>query len=121
MSPLVLLGVGCAGALGAAARFLIDGTIAERVGRDFPYGTYVVNITGSFALGILAGAALHGDPYRLAGTGAVGGYTTFSTWVLESHRLAEDRQRPLAALNFAVSLISGVWAAQIGRWLGGAL
>jgi fluoride exporter len=114
---LVLLGVGCAGGVGAAARFLLDGAIAERVGRDFPYGTYVVNVSGSLLLGVLAGGALHGDPYRLAGVGAVGGYTTFSTWVLESQRLAEDGQRRLALLNFAISLASGVVAAALGRWL----
>jgi CrcB protein len=118
---LMLLGVGGAGALGACARFLLDGTIAQRARHDFPYGTYAVNISGSFALGLLAGAALHGDPYRLAGTGLVGGYTTFSTWVLESQRLGEDGQWQLAALNFAASLIMGIGASAVGRWLGGAL
>jgi CrcB protein len=72
-------------------------------------------------LGVLVGAALSGDAYRLAATGLVGAFTTFSTWALESHRLGEDGQLRAAILNFAVSLLLGVTAAWAGRHLGAAL
>jgi CrcB protein len=117
----VVLGIGLLGGLGAIGRFLLDGAVASRVGRDFPYGTLVVNLSGAFALGVLVGAAVDDTPYRLAGTGLVGAFTTFSTWALESHRLGEDGQLRLGALNFAVSLVIGVWAAWAGRHLGAAL
>ncbi|MEA2424789.1 MAG: fluoride exporter [Thermoleophilaceae bacterium] len=121
MSALVVLAVGLLGGLGAVARFAVDGAVAGRMGRDFPYGTLVVNLSGSFVLGVLVGAALSDDAYRIAGTGLIGAYTTFSTWAFESHRLAEDGELPLAALNFAVSLVLGVAVAWLGRELGGAL
>jgi fluoride exporter len=121
MSALVLLGVGALGGLGAIARFALDGTVASRLGRAFPWGTLAVNLTGAFALGLLVGAALEGDAYRLAGTGLIGAYTTFSTWAFESHRLGEDGQGSAAALNFAVSLGLGVAAAWLGRHVGASL
>jgi CrcB protein len=70
---------------------------------------------------VLAGAALSDTAYRVAGTGLIGAYTTFSTWALESHRLAEDGQAPLGALNFAASLVLGVACAWAGHRLGAAL
>jgi CrcB protein len=117
----VLLAIGALGGAGSIARFLLDGAVARRFGRGFPYGTLAVNLSGSLALGLLVGAALSGDAYRLAGTGLLGAYTTFSTWALESHRLGEDGELRLCALNFAVSLVLGVGAAWLGRRLGAAL
>ncbi len=121
MSALVVLGVGLVGGVGALARFLLDGAVAQRLGRAFPYGTLAVNVTGALALGIVAGAALHGDGYRLVATGLLGSFTTFSTWMLESHRLGEDGRLRLGALNLAVSLVVGVLAVWAGRHLGSAL
>jgi CrcB protein len=121
LSLSVAVGIGMAGGFGAVLRFWLDGTVARRLGRDFPYGTLVVNITGAFALGALVGAALGADALRVAGTGLVGAFTTFSTWALESHRLGEDGQLGLSALNFAVSLALGVVATWLGRELGMAL
>ena len=121
MSLVVVLGVGLLGAVGAIARFLLDGAVSSRLGRAFPYGTLAVNLSGAFAFGVLAGAALSGDALRLAGTGFLGGYTTFSTWMLETHRLAEDGRMGLGALNVVVSLIVGVLAAWLGRKVGAAL
>jgi CrcB protein len=118
---ILLLAAGLVGGLGAIARFLLDGAVARRVGRAFPYGTLAVNLSGAFVLGALAGAALSGDAYRVAGTGLIGAFTTFSTWALESHRLAEDGQGALGALNFAASLVLGVALAWAGRRLGAAL
>lgn len=121
MSALVVLGVGVLGGVGAIARFVLDGAISGRLGRVFPYGTLAVNLLGSFLLGVLVGAALSGDAYRLAGTGLLGAFTTFSTWALESHRLGEDGELRLGVLNFAVSLVLGVAFAWAGRRLGLAL
>jgi CrcB protein len=117
----VLVAIGLLGGAGSIARFVLDAAVTRRAGRDFPLGTLAVNLSGSLALGVLVGAALTGDPYRLAGTGLLGAYTTFSTWALESHRLAEDGRLRLGALNVAVSLVLGVAAAWLGRRLGAAL
>ena len=121
MSVAVLAAIGALGGAGAIARFLLDAAVAGRLGRGFPYGTLAVNLSGSFALGVLAGAALDGDAYRLAATGLIGAFTTFSTWALESHRLGEDGRLRVGALNFAVSLALGLLATWAGRHLGAAL
>jgi CrcB protein len=115
------IGVLGLGAAGACARFLADGAVSARAGRALPYGTLVVNLTGAFALGVLVGAALDSTAYRLAGTALLGSYTTFSTWMLETHRLVEEGQLREAAANVAVSLLAGLGAAALGRSLGGAL
>jgi CrcB protein len=117
----VVLAVGVVGGVGAVARLLLDGAVSAAVGREFPFGTLAVNLAGAFILATLFGAALSGNAYRIAGTGLVGGLTTFSTWTLESHRLGEDGQLGLGLLNFAVSLALGISAAWAGRHLGTAL
>ena len=121
MSALVVLGVGVLGGAGAIARVLLGGAVARRLGRAFPFGTLAVNLLGSFVLGVLVGAALSGDAYRVVGTGLIGAFTTFSTWALESHRLGEDGRLGLGVLNFAVSLVLGIAAVWAGRRLGLAL
>jgi len=121
VSLLLVLGVGLVGGAGSIGRFLLDGAITGRLGDELPYGTLVVNLSGALVLGVLVGAALGQDAYRLAGTGFVGAFTTFSTWALESHRLGEDGDLRLGALNLAVSLILGIVAAwaglHVGSWL----
>jgi CrcB protein len=121
MSAAVLVGIGLLGGVGAIARFLLDGAVAGTLGRDFPYGTLAVNLTGSFALGACAGLALDGDAYRVAATGLLGSFTTFSTWALESHRLGEDGQLRLGIANLVLSLVLGVAAVWVGHELGAAL
>jgi CrcB protein len=121
MSVAVLCGIGLLGGVGAIARFLLDGAVAGRAGRSFPWGTLTVNLTGAFALGLLVGAAVDGDAFLLAGTGLVGAYTTFSTWALESHRLGEEGQLRLGILNFVVSLVLGISAVWLGEHVGAAL
>jgi CrcB protein len=121
MSPGLVLGIGLLGGLGAIARFLLDRAVSERSGREFPYGTLVVNVLGSLVLGGLAGAALSASAYKLAGTGLIGAFTTFSTWMFESHRLGEDGRLRVGGLNFAISLALGVGASWVGRRVGGAL
>jgi len=121
MSLVVLIGVGVLGGIGAVARFLVDGTLANRVPTSFPIGTFAVNLSGAFLLGVLAGAASGEDVLRLVATGLLGSYTTFSTWAFESQRLGEDGEGGLAAINFLLSLILGVALAWAGMQLGGAL
>ena len=121
MSILIWMAVALIGGAGSVARFLVDGTISSAVGRDFPFGTMVVNISGAVILGLLTGLALGHDEALLAGTAAVGSYTTFSTWMLETQRLAEERQYRKAGLNVVISLVLGVAAAAVGRLLGAQL
>ncbi len=80
-----------------------------------------MNLVGSLILGVLAGAGLGARAYEVTGTGLIGGFTTFSTWALESHRLGEDGRLRLGALNFGVSLLLGVLAAWAGLRIGVAL
>jgi len=116
---LLWLAVGVLGGLGAIARFLIDARVSAAGGAQFPLGTLVVNLSGALVLGVLVGVALSDDAYLLTGTAVIGSYTTFSTWMLESHRLAEDGRRRLLAANIVLSLVIGVGAAALGRLLGG--
>jgi CrcB protein len=121
VSVLVWTGVVVIGGLGSVLRFLVDGAVGSRLGRDFPFGTLVVNISGAMILGLLAGLALSADAALLAGTGAVGSYTTFSTWMLETQRLAEEREVRAAAVNVIASLALGIVAAAAGRAIGARL
>ena len=121
MSPLVTLGVYIAGGAGALARLLLDGGVSIRAGRAFPWGILAVNALGAFALGVLVGAGLRGSGYELAATGFVGSFTTFSTWMLESHWLAAHGHPARAFANVSVSLVLGVGAVWAGAHLATAL
>lgn len=121
MTLLVWVGVVLIGGGGSVLRFLVDGAIASRTGRSFPYGTLVVNFSGAVLLGLVTGLVLNRDGALLAGTAAVGSYTTFSTWMFETQRLAEDRQVPGLAANVVVSLVAGVVAAALGKMIGSYL
>jgi fluoride exporter len=112
---LLWIGVGLLGGVGALARFALDALVGERLGSGFPWGTLAVNLTGAFALGIVAGTTLHGRALTLVATGVIGSYTTFSTWMLESQRLGEDGEPWLLWLNVALSLLAGVGAVALGR------
>jgi CrcB protein len=112
---LVWLGVGVLGGVGAIARFLVDLAVSERFSSRFPAGTFAVNLSGSAVLGLLTGLALHGDALLLAGTAVVGSYTTFSTWMYDTQRLAEDGEWRLFAANVAGSLVLGLGAVSLGR------
>jgi CrcB protein len=92
------------------ARFLVDGAVSERLGRALPLGTLAVNLTGAFMLGVVSGNFV-------IGTGFVGAYTTFSTWMLETQRLAEDGRTVAPAANVFGSLVLGVGAAALGAAL----
>jgi len=121
VSLAVLLGVGLLGGLGASARFLLDEFVSARDSSVFPAGILTVNLLGAFVLGLVAGAAVHGDAHRLLATGLLGGFTTFSTWMLDSHRLHEHGHRREFWLNLAISLAAGLLAIWLGRTLGTAL
>ena len=121
MSVLVWVAVVIIGGAGSVLRFLVDRAVASRAGRDFPVGTLVINLSGAVILGFLTGLALGKDQALLAGTAAVGSYTTFSTWMLETQRLTEERQHGKAVVNVALSLAAGVAAAAAGRLIGAHL
>jgi fluoride exporter len=112
-------GVGLLGGVGAVARYLVDGLVPPQVGGRLPLGTLLVNLSGSVVLGLLVGVALSGDAYLLAGTATIGSYTTFSMWMFESERFAEDGLPWLLVANIVFSLVLGVAAVALGRAIGG--
>jgi fluoride exporter len=117
----VWVGATLMGGLGAVFRFLFDRAVTKRVARSFPFGTLVVNLSGALLLGFLAGLALSPHLALMVGTGFVGSYTTFSTWMLETQRLGEERQVVSAFANIAVSVALGFAAAWLGQSIGAAL
>jgi CrcB protein len=121
MSAPIVIAIGLVGGIGAIARFALDGIVSGRVGREFPFGTLAVNLTGAFALGLVAEAVTGTNAFRVVGTGLIGAFTTFSTWAFESHRLGEDGELRLGAVNFGVSLALGILAVWAGRRSGGWL
>jgi CrcB protein len=110
--------VAAVGGCGAIARFLVDGLISERAGRSLPLGTLAVNASGALVLGLLTGLAVSGNLLIIVGTATIGSYTTFSTWVFETHRLAEEGKLRGAVANVVLSLTVGVGAAALGRAIG---
>jgi fluoride exporter len=116
-TALVWVGVVLLGGIGSVLRFLVDRAVARRVARPFPFGTLAVNISGAALLGFLGGLALSKDAALLAGTAFVGAYTTFSTWMLETQRLAEERQMWAALANIVISVVLGMAAAFLGLWV----
>jgi fluoride exporter len=112
------IGVAALGGAGAVARYLISTAVARRGEGWFPWGTLAVNLSGTFVLGLLAGVALHGDALTLAGGGLLGSYTTYSTWMLDSERLAEHHSDRALATNLLGSLLLGLAAVALGRAIG---
>ena len=106
------------GGLGAVARFLLDGWVGSRFGRELPLGTFAINVSGSFLLGLLDGLVLSGDAMLIAGTATIGAYTTFSTWMFETQRLAEDGEFATAALSIGASIVAGFAAVVLGHLIG---
>jgi CrcB protein len=116
-TALVWVGVALIGGIGSVLRFVVDRTVARRVSRPFPFGTLVVNVSGAALLGFTGGLALNKEAALLVGTAFVGAYTTFSTWMLETQRLGEERQLRAALANIVVSVALGEAAAFIGQQL----
>jgi CrcB protein len=112
------LGVAGAGAVGAPLRWVVDDAVSRRQPGRFPTGILVVNTTGSFVLGFLAGLVLyHGAPANLrvvAGTGLCGAYTTFATFSFDTVALFQEDHRVDAVANVAVTIVAGLLAAAAG-------
>jgi len=110
--------VGLTGALGAPLRYVVVHVVADRVASPFPLGTLLVNVSGSFVLGLLSGLALDdglpGTAKLVLGTGLVGAYTTFSTFSFETVALLEEGRARLAARNVILSALVGGVAAGAG-------
>lgn len=116
----VWAGVAALGAVGALARFAAASYLTARTRSSFPVGTFTVNVTGAFALGVLTGLGLSHDALMLAGTGFLGSYTTFSTWMVEAERLGEAAERGRMWLYLLGSMAAGLAAAGAGWALGAA-
>ena len=118
MSLLAWAGFVIAAAVGAPLRYLVDGAIAERAEGVFPWGTFVVNASGSLVLGVLTGLGLYHAfpkvPKVILGTGFCGAYTTFSTFTYETVELLEEGALNEAARNAFGTLIVGAGAAALG-------
>lgn len=116
-----LLLVAVAGGAGAVLRFVVDGLVRERIGARLPLGTALINVSGSFLLGLLTGLAQHGVPSVLLpvlGTGLLGGFTTFSTASVETVRLIQAGRVGMAAANALVTLVLSLATAALGLWVG---
>lgn len=121
MSLTLILVIGILGGIGSVARFLLDRTISLGTAGSFPFGTFTVNSIGAFLLGLVAALGLPPGPEVAIEAGALGGFTTFSTMMLESHRLAEDGQAGLGIANFTASLVLGIALVWAGGRIGGLL
>ena len=104
--------------LGAVLRVMVDGALSRRSPRPLPVGTMAVNFSGAFALGVVNGSAASHHVAFVCGTGLIGAYTTFSTWMFETQRLVEERQERPAVQNIVISVVIGVALAALGIWVG---
>ncbi len=115
--------VALAGALGALARYGVHGLVQSRTASQFPYGTVVVNLAGSFVLGLVVGLAtyqgLDADVRTVVGTGFIGAYTTFSSFSYDTVGLLEDGATSAALVNALGSVALGLIAATAGFALAG--
>ncbi|HEX9038332.1 MAG TPA: fluoride efflux transporter CrcB [Ktedonobacterales bacterium] len=120
--------VGLGGALGAIARYALGTWITQTLGPDFPWGTFIVNASGAFLIGVVLGLSeggtLSADARLFLAVGVLGGYTTFSTFTYETLGLIRDGNIGAALLNALGQLILGLVAVYLGlvlsRALGGA-
>jgi CrcB protein len=109
------------GGAGALLRFRLDAYVQQRADGELPLGTLAVNLLGSFCLGLLTGLSVGDRMLLLLGTGLLGSFTTFSTWMLETERLGEEGESRLALVNVVLPLAAGLAAAGLGWLLGAAL
>lgn len=121
MTASQLLAAALLSGVGALARFGVDDAVRRRTHRvtPFPAGILLVNVSGAFLAGLLAAAALPDATALLLLGGLLGGYTTFSTWMLDSIFAARDRLPAIALLNLAGSLATGFAAAALGWTIAG--
>lgn len=106
---------------GAVVRYVVDQVVQHRTRRNFPYGTILINVTGSFVLALVTGLAVHhglgADATVVIGSGFAGGYTTLSTWAWETLALAEADERLAASVNVVGSFAAGLAAGAAGLGL----
>lgn len=125
MTPLLFIALALAGGIGAAARMLLDGLIKSRVNGAIPWGTTIINVSGSLALGLLTGLAtshILPEAWQLViGTGFLGGYTTFSTASFETVLLVQERRWTAGLISGLGTLVLATAAAGLGLWVGGQL
>ncbi|MBA4371777.1 MAG: fluoride efflux transporter CrcB [Thermodesulfovibrio sp.] len=117
MQSVLIVGVG--GFLGAIARYVLALWIGQKWGRIFPLGTFVINISGSFLIGLImplfTERFMVNPQWRLFfAVGFLGAYTTFSTFEFETNGLIRDGEWTLAALNAAGSVLAGFVALKLG-------
>jgi CrcB protein len=117
MSATAWVGIALLGGCGALARFGLTLLVADRFHPHLPLGTLAVNVSGAFLLGLLAGSALDGEARLVLGAGALGSYTTFSTWMLETQRLGEAGKQKIALANLVLSIGLGLAAVALGRYM----
>ena len=115
--------IGLGGILGAIARHTVAEVVAKRIAGDFPLGIFIVNISGAFVLGLMAGLSERAEwispAVRLgAMVGFLGAYTTFSTWSVDTLRLLESGRYGAALFNLLGSASAGLFAAWVGMTLG---
>lgn len=113
--------VALAGGVGAAGRFALDGLVRSRIAASFPFGTMIINLTGSFLLGFLAGlvsSGLSAELQVLLGTGFLGGYTTFSSASVETLRLLQERRWAAVLGNSLGMLVLGTALSALGMIIG---
>ncbi len=118
---MIALSVAAGGGLGALLRYSVEGVIAPRQRSPFPLSTLVVNLVGSFALGLLVGAATAGHVsatwLTFVGTGVIGGFTTFSTFTYETVQLIEDGAWRYVGWNLLLSGPPAFLVAGLGYWI----
>lgn len=122
---MTLLAIFVGGGAGATCRYGISRFVGARYDGEFPLGTFLINVTGCFAVGFvtIALGALHHNVALLTAllaTGFLGGYTTFSTYALEGVLLYDDGSRRLALYNLFGSVLAGLAAAALGAEVGHA-
>ena len=122
--PIVLIALG--GAAGAVARYMVDAAVSQRWPSAFPWGTLLVNLSGSLVLGFLFALTIERGVLPASSRapvmiGFLGAYTTFSTLMLESWRLVEDGAIGLALVNIVGSCVLGLVAVLMGLAVGRAL
>ncbi|MBM3813369.1 MAG: fluoride efflux transporter CrcB [Acidimicrobiia bacterium] len=121
---MAYLWVALGSALGGAARYASFVAVSRIAGHPFPYGTLLVNITGSFVIGVLAAVSItqRNDNLRLfLIPGLCGGFTTFSAFSLETFALLQEEQWAKAGLNMVLSVTLCLIAVAAGYWSAGAL
>ena len=116
---ILLVGIG--GFFGSIARYGVTLLSNKYLHAAFPYGTFLVNITGCFIIGVLVGlvqrSQMDNNTWLILATGFCGAFTTFSTFALENNVLMGDKQPGLAIVYTLLSLVSGILLCRAGIWL----